>query len=325
MPIDESHQIDPKALDNAVYMLLNGIGKGRMDKDITLRKTHHWHNCILSSGERSVETHQTAGRIDHKVGQTVRMIDIPVVNGQYGLFTDIHGAKNGAEFADALREAASKHYGYAGPKFINELIKRYAGLDLHSRLTATLAEFEKKYALSAQDRRVARSFAIAALAGELAMEWGILPGPKNSALIAAMEIFHQWKLTQPQSGRNKEAAQILAGFSTFIETREAEFSDADWTPQTDQYGRVINAEPVIHERAGYWKEINGSRIYGFNADGFKRASSGFDVRKAIEALEEAGALTDKDPGKHSKKVWIRQLKRSLSFYMVDPDKLELNL
>jgi len=324
MPIDESHQIDPRVLDDAVYMLLNGIGKGRMRRDITLRNTDHWHNCLLSSGERSVETHQTAAKIDHKVGQTVRMIDVPVVNGPHGLFTNIYGAKNGAEFADTLREAASKHYGHTGPRFVAELINHYTGLDLHLRLADALQEFEKGGALSAQDRRVARNFAIAALAGELAIEWNILPWQKNSALIAALEIFHQWKATQPQSTQNKEVAQILTGFSGFIETREAEFSDADWTPQTDQYGRICNAEPVIHERAGYWKEINGSRIYCFNADGLKRASSGFGVRKAIEVLEAVGALTDKDPGKHSKKIWISQLKRSLSFYMIDPEKLELN-
>jgi len=60
----------------------------------------------------------------------------------------------------------------------------------------------------------------------------------------------------------------------------------------------------------------------FNAAGLKRASSGFGVRKAIEVLTEAGAIIDHDPGKSAKKCWIRHLKRSLSFYVIDPDKLE---
>jgi putative DNA primase/helicase len=323
IPIDESHQADPKVLDNAVYLLLNGTSKARMKKDLTAGEITPWRSAVLSSGERSIETHQTTARIDHKVGQTVRMIDIPVIKSQHGLFGDIHGTENGAKFADALRDAAGIHYGHAGTKFITELIKRYPDLNLPGRLDDALQQFEKTGPLGAQDRRVARCFALTAMAGELAIEWGILPWNKDRALIAAIEIFYHWKQTQPQSTQNKETAQILTGFSEFIETRDADFSNADWTAQTDQHGRVTNAEPVIHERAGYWKEINGLRVYCFNAKGFQRASSGFSRSKVVQVLEDAGAFVDKDPGRKTKKIWIPQLKRSLDFYMVDPDKLEL--
>jgi putative DNA primase/helicase len=102
IPIDESHQVDPRVLDAAVYMLLNSGTKSRMNKDTSPRDIEHWRTCVLSSGERSIETHQSVAKIEHKVGQTVRIIDVPVVNGQHGLFSDIHGAKNGAEFSDAL-------------------------------------------------------------------------------------------------------------------------------------------------------------------------------------------------------------------------------
>lgn len=33
IPVDESHQVDPKVLDASVYMLLNGTAKARMNKD----------------------------------------------------------------------------------------------------------------------------------------------------------------------------------------------------------------------------------------------------------------------------------------------------
>ena len=118
IPVDESHQVDPRVLDAGVYMLLNGTAKARMNKDATPREIEHWRACVLSTGERSIETHQVNANIDHKVGQTVRIIDVPVLNGQHGLFGDIHNAKNGAEFADSLREAGGRHYGHAGPSFI---------------------------------------------------------------------------------------------------------------------------------------------------------------------------------------------------------------
>ena len=320
--VDESHQVDPKNLDAAVYMLLNGMAKARMNRDTTARDISRWIACVLSSGERSIETHQANAKIEHKVGQTVRIIDVPVANGQHGLFDDIHETKNGADFSDALRAAAAVSYGHAGPMFIKNLIENYSELGLSIRLADILKEFGNN--LSAQDTRVARCFAVTALAGELAIEWGILPWEKNSATIAAIEIFNYWKTTQPESTKSKETAQLAAAAKGFIETRDADFSDADWTPDYDpDSGRIINAEPVIRERAGYWKEINDKRVYCFNVEGLKRASGGFGARRAAEILDGIGALVDKDAGKRTKKIWIPQLKRSLSFYVVDPEKLEL--
>src|SRR5258708_32641785 len=302
-PVDESHEVEPKVLDPSVYMLLNGVSKARMNRDTSPREILRWRACVLSSGERSIETHQTAAGIDHKVGQTVRMIDIPVALGTHGLFSHLHGYNTGAEFSDALRAAAATHYGHAAPRFIGQLIKNFAGLSLSTRLPDTLKNFGND--LNAQDTRVARSFALAALAGELAIEWRIIPWQTRSALLAAVEIFRYWRATQPQSEKNKEHVQILDGARDFLETRAADFSDADWLPQHDPLsGKLINPEPVIHDRAGYWKEIGGRRIYLFNAEGLKRASSGFGTRKAAEVLDAAGALIDKDSGKRTKKVWI---------------------
>ena len=90
--------------------------------------------------------------------------------------TAVNGAKTGAEFSDALRDAATKHYGHAGPLFIERLIEHYTTLGLADRLAKTLQEFGVDK-LSAQDARVARSFAVIGLAGELAIEWDIVPWP----------------------------------------------------------------------------------------------------------------------------------------------------
>ena len=213
--IDESHQADPKTLGANVYMLLNGTGKGRMDKNLGAREIASWIPCVLSSGERSLETHQTAAHIDHPAGQGVRIIDVPVTNGVHGLFEDLHGAVNAAAFSDSLRAVVDANYGHAAPAFIQEFIDHYPGLSLSTRLANTLSEFGVA-GLSAQDARMARSFAVAGLAGELAIEWGILPWPARSALLAVIEIFNHWKAGRPASTRSKEHADVLkkhCGFS----------------------------------------------------------------------------------------------------------------
>ena len=186
--------------------------------------------------------------------------------------------------------------------------------------------------LNAQDARVARSFALIALAGELAIQWGILPWEEQTALIAAVEIFFHWLTTQPQSVKNKEAAQLLRSVKDFIETRGADFSDADWVPQVEKcerdvdgqkvfYERVLNPQPVIRERAGYWKEEGGKRIYCFLSDGLRRASGSFGATKAGEILNDAGAIFKKEKNKYTHNLWIAELKRYVRVYWVDPEKL----
>jgi putative DNA primase/helicase len=197
LTVDESNEVEGKVLDSSVYMLLHGTTKDRMRRDTSGRENLYWRVCILSSGEHSIEAHQATAKIDHKVGQTVRMIDIPVASGTHGLFENLHRYTSGAKFSDALRAAAAMHYGYAGPLFVEKLIKEYPKLDLHKRLADTLTKFG--YDLNAQDERVARSFALSALAGELATEFGVLPWASGSAVTAAVAIFNHWRRTQPKS------------------------------------------------------------------------------------------------------------------------------
>ena len=320
--LDESHMIDGKALDASIYLLANGVSKSRMTKDIAAREVARWRVCVLSSGERSIESHLGAAKIDHKVGQGIRIADVPV-SGSFGLFNDLHERKDGSVFSDEIRSAAAQYYGHAGPLFVQRLIDAGPAIAPGSALAAFLPRFGDD--LSAQEQRVARAFALAALAGELATAKDIVPWREGEALNAAVEIFDLWRAAQPRSPRGKEYAQVLTGVREFIEVHGADFSDSEWMPEVDlDISRIVNAEPVIRERAGYWKDITADkRIYMFNADGLKRASSGFGVGKVIQVLEAAGALRDRDEGRRTKKTWIPQLKRHLNFYWVDPEKLEL--
>jgi putative DNA primase/helicase len=273
----------------------------------------------LSSGERSIETHQTTARITHKIGQLVRVPDVPVVHDQHGLFTAIHGAKNGSTFADSLRKMAATHYGHAGPLFVGHLIKHYAELSLEDRLRDLLQQFGEN--LNDQDARVARSFALIALAGELGIEWGILPWKPQTALIAAAEIFHHWLSTQPQSVKNKEEAQLLRRVKDFIETHDAAFSNADCVSKSDEVdGRTTN-----QERAGYWKEeeVDGQikRIYCFLSAGLKRAGVDFSSEEAAKILNDAGAIFKQEKNRYSHNLWVANVKSYQRCYWVDPEKL----
>jgi putative DNA primase/helicase len=301
-------------------MLLNGTAKARMNKDTSPREIEHWRACVLSSGERSIETHQTTAKIDHKIGQTVRIIDVPVVNGQHGLFTNIHKANNGAEFADALRNAAAKHYGHAGLLFIQKLIDNYASLKLSSGLSALQKAFGEN--LNAQDTRVARSFAAIALAGELAIKWGILPWEEGSAVTAAVEIFNRWKTTQPQSTKSKEHEQILRCLSDFIDAHgNSRFLDINWSPGVNpRTGLELDKDPLVRDQVGYFDDSSDSRIYLFTSGGLREATKGFDFKRVLEALDEARAFAK--TGATQKTVTTRVPEGGVKdLYHIDPAKL----
>jgi putative DNA primase/helicase len=61
-PLDESHMIEAKHLDAAVYMLLNGVAKARMNRDASARDVVRWRVCVLSTGERSLESSEPVNK-----------------------------------------------------------------------------------------------------------------------------------------------------------------------------------------------------------------------------------------------------------------------
>lgn len=111
-----------------------------MTKEIVARAVARWWASVLSSGERSIESHLGAAKIDHKAGQGIRLVDIPV-SGKFGLFNDLHEGKDGSVFSDEIRKRL-----------------------IHTKVSvgSTLAEFLPKFGsdLSAQELRVARAFTI---------------------------------------------------------------------------------------------------------------------------------------------------------------------
>ena len=77
--------------------------------------------------------------------------------------------------------------------------------------------------------------------------------------------------------------------------RSGRFTDA---ASGADYGHVIN-------RAGWWVGSGDSRFWLFTADGFREAVQGFDTNRAIQALQEYGALAEPAAGQPvSKTEWI---------------------
>ena len=314
--LDESHMIPRKDLDAGIYLLANGVAKTRMTKEITPRELSRWRVCVISSGERSIESHLAAMKIDHKVGQGIRIADVPVT-GSYGIFEDLHGRTEGAAFADELRGAAAQYYGIAGPLFVERLIEELSsGLSLSTRLAEIMPRFGDD--LNAQETRVARGFGIAALAGELAIEWRIVPWEKREALTSATTIFGHWRTAQPRSPKGKEHAQIAELITDFVDKHgNSRFSDIHSVNHSENPDTF-----TIRDQAGYWEDlVDGGRIYLFTSVGLKDATGNFGTARVIEAIAaaEAFVLVGED-GKKAKYRTIPGSERK-RLYHINVEKL----
>jgi putative DNA primase/helicase len=330
--LDESHQADTQTLADGIYLLANGVAKSRMTKDISAREVARWRVCALSSGEWSLESHLRAKGIDYKAGQGIRIADVPV-NGNFGLFDDLHGHKTGGEFADDIRAAAEqKYYGHAGPLFVRYLIEKWPTRSSEV-LEQTLVHFtkekdengnERDKGLSAQETRVARGFALVALAGELAIAAEIVPWENGDATAAVVKIFDTWRAAQPQSARGKEHTQIVQCIVDFIDRHgNSRFARIDAGTASDLH--------VIRDQAGYWedkyedpasKKIHIRRDYLFTAAGLKEAGGNFGTQRVLAAIKVAEAFSDIDD-KNNKKSVSRRLPEggTKRLYHINVEKL----
>jgi putative DNA primase/helicase len=308
LTLDEISECDPKEVGLIVYALANGRGKQRASRTGNARSVTRWRCVVLSSGERTITTTMAEGGYRTKAGQSVRLLDIPVAR-RFGAFDDLHGLPSGAAFADAIRRAAVAHHGHAGRAFLEKLTRDGRDFcELLERFKA-LPEFSADGG-EGQDKRTAGRFALLALAGEVTTDYGITGWPEGAAIEAAAEGFNAWRSTRGRG--NNERRQILERVSGFIERHgDSRFSNANANASDD--AMRIN-------RAGWWHEESGGRVYLFNAEGLREALKGFDFRRALDTLQEAGALPKADAsGERAKAQRIDG--RLVRLYPIQADKL----
>lgn len=310
LALDEIGECAPRDLYEAAYALANGTGKSRANKHGEARKAAQWRVFVLSTGETTIAARIASGGIEAKAGQGLRILDIPVV-GQYGLFDSLCGMDSGARLSDALRDGAAKHYGHAGRRFVQRMAAaRAQGADLSGRLSDVLNQFD---APDGQERRAARVLAVAALAGELAIEFGITDWKAGEPIRSAVRAFKSWQSQRGSSGHSAEHVGIVQAVSDFIDrSGDARFSDIDMigTPLTP-----------IRDRAGYWKTEGGKRLYLFTSAGMKEAIKGYDLSRSLAALDAIGAIARKAGGKNSVPLHTPDGRRT-RLYVIDPAKLD---
>nr|WP_298522466.1 DUF927 domain-containing protein [uncultured Halomonas sp.] len=300
--LDEISEADSRNIGNTIYMLGNGAGKARAARTGMARQPQRWRIAILSSGERTLAAHMRESGLKPKAGQTVRLLDIPAKR-THGLFDDLHGFSDGRAFADHLKSEVSHCYGTLGPAFIKRLIANDQDIPGELERFASLPGFASASPLQG---RAAKALALIGLAGELATEFGLTGWREGEAVFAAISAFSAWKAGQ--GGIQSEDEQILASVKAFIERHgDARFSDIE---------RDLSLGPIVHDRAGYWQRQNDGRIYLLHPAALEEALAGFDIKRGLDSLEQAGWIIERDKKARSTRRRINGTQKR--FYAIRP-------
>jgi putative DNA primase/helicase len=253
--LDEIREIsDARELDGVVYMLCHGRGKARLNRSIVQRPTLSWRLLFLSTGEIKLSEHAATAGSKIKAGVETRLVNLPSDAGAgMGVFENLHGFESPRAFAEQLRTAVNQVYGIPSRIFLEHFIAEW---DTRvAQATAFMDDFMKKGFpphAAPEVGRALRRFALVAAAGEMATDMGITAWRPDEARRAALRHFEDWIRDRGGIGQ----ADVEAGVRqvrAFLETHGASrFQSIVVRDARDE--RVL-------DRAGYWKEENGERLF----------------------------------------------------------------
>ncbi|HCT7944845.1 TPA: DUF927 domain-containing protein [Raoultella ornithinolytica] len=191
--LDESKLLDKdvlaaaKIMQNRVYTLSGGKGKTR--SAMYENKVAEWQVSIFSTGECSLQQLAASGNIERLEGENVRVIDVHADAGaEMGIFESLpDGVNSSNELVHAIKDATHSYYGSAKPAFLKRLVADIQDdrESMKRKLEKGIEFFLNKHQVdrnSGIQVRIAKRFAIAYVAGSMAVEYGVLPFTKQDVM-----------------------------------------------------------------------------------------------------------------------------------------------
>lgn len=311
--LDELAQVDPREAGESAYLIANGQGKARASRNGTIRTPARWRVLLLSAGEISLTQHMQEAGKQSRAGQEIRLIDIAAESGAgLGLFDTLHGMESGAALSQAIKAACQHQHGTAGRAFLRQLVQQrdaVASLIRDAR-TSFLAEDVPPNA-SGQVVRAASRFALVAVAGEIATEWGLTGWQEGEAMSAAVRLFNEWLSGRGGAG-DAETREGLAAVRAFLEAHgESRFTPWDANPA---------ATACTINRAGFKRlEDDGLWFYVLPAAFRKEICKGFNPVSVAKSMAERGWLKTQSDDRNTYKAKLPGMgNKPSNVYLVTP-------
>ena len=305
LPLDELGVAEAKEAATAVYSFTSGVGKGRANRYGYARRSLTWRVMILSTGEVRLTDKLVEDRRKPHVGQQVRLVDIPADAGLgFGVF-DSQGKDGGSQvLADKIKAAAQICYGTAGPEFVCKLI---ADGD-PDKIKQMLELFRRNAPKDADSQilRVLDRFGLVAAAGELAIQFGIVPWRTGAAIEAAKACFDAWFADRGGAGAGEDMA-ALSQVRLFIEKHgDARFEKVGAT----------DAIP-IRDRAGWRRNDGDDREWLIPSEIWRtEVCAGLNPTAVAKALAERGILRPDSDGSYSRPERLQRGQKPTRVYVV---------
>ena len=318
LPLDEIGQSDPKHVGETSYMLGNGSGKARADCRGDARTRASFRNLFLSNGEKTLSGHMAEIGKKTRVGQEVRLVDLPADPGAgLGLFETLHGFENGAKLADQLKRNAAESHGTPFVAFIEAVVRR------QGTLANEIQEYISRFCLqvpkdaSGQVYRVATRFGLIAFAGMMASQEGITGWDEAESEAAAIKCFKQW-LESRGGNWNLEETKIIDQVRAYFEQHgKSRFETLNFDGRDI---RQLPKETVIPMRAGVKiisrdTEDQETTFLVFPETFKVDVCSGYNPKMVADLLAERGMLKRSPNGKNQYTVRIPGLGLKKVYYI----------
>lgn len=310
LPLDEIGQSTGSHTGETVYMLGNGLGKGRSTVTGEARKRVQFRTLFLSNGEKTLEGHMKEAGKNAMAGMEVRLVNIPADCGEYGIYCDLLGWPDSHTLNEYVREAATTSYGTAFPAFIKNLVvKKKAVLKAIRLMIDRFVERNVEEGADGQIKRVAKRFGLVAAAGALATGWGITGWGTNEAQDAAEFCFKKWMEQRGGADRTEEI-RLVNQVRAFFEAHGASrFTDCT----VPGYGARVTPN-----RVGYKKtNSDGETYYIVFPEQFKKEiCQGYDPSAATKILDKHNIIHKGSDGKFATPCSIPGEKSKKRMYVI---------
>jgi len=322
--LDEMGECDAEALSRIVYMVANGVTKGRADRNGNPKPVTHFTVLAQSTGEMGIEAKLAEKRIEAKGGQLLRMGELDADRGK-GLNTfDVLNInpdsgevfEDGKAQAEYLKVHAQENCGLVIDEFIKGLVK---DMETYKR---GLRNFKAKWIESLDitsnqpeiDRMIKRFSTIYAT-GVVASNMGIIPHTSTEIKACIDAMFENWLA--------RRGGDTPHEFKTMVDNLYK-------LCKQNQYLRFKNAKPKEGEKidspkdmAGYWKDTECDKgmkteFWIFPKVFDKEILQGRDKNSFLPLLVKNGYLTKNDKRGY---IQVRRPQGSISerFYVISAD------
>jgi len=242
--LDELGQAQASSLGDIIYMIANGVGKGRAKKNGEAQAISSFRVVVIASGEIGANTKLAEKGKDITAGQSVRLIDLNAVM-QHGIFNNLHGFNSGSELSDHLKAASVNNQGVVIDEFMKYITADFDTVisEVELNINCWLSRYCPKN-LDGQIIRVAHKFALIGAVGEIAIKAKIFLFEQGRCFETARTMFEKW-LEDRGGERSHELNRIIKNLKVLADEGINRFLNIDGSEdgkniKTAGYKKIIS-------------------------------------------------------------------------------------